>query len=458
MLIKRELKELRGKDRKSKDLKRKLEVCQLGLKLIANVTYGYTSANYSGRMPCVEVADSIVAKGRETLEHTIHFINEWGVNSGSGAKVIYGDTDSVFVSFPPQTPREKSFEWAATIASEISARNPHPMAIKLEKIYQPCTLLAKKRYCGYAFESATQTEPVFDAKGIETVRRDGCVAAAKILEKGIRILFESNADIDQLKSYIQWQIKKILNGRLSSLNDFIFAKEYFGFGRYLNPSVIPSCVIARKRIQRDPRDEPRVRERVPYVIVAGENEDRLADLVRDPFELLQDGSLRLNLPYYLKRVIFPPLARVLQVITGGSSNAGLTLLLTWYEQVRHFRAKKLTNQVKWGVVRQWSVSACVVCRGKINANTTIRNPQYPLCDKCIGSKQKTTIIVKDHLWTVGMRRMTVIDTCSHCCGDGGHLHTQCITLNCPYRFPYHQTVKDFQHLSMLDRVISDQLQ
>ena len=35
-------------------------------KLIANVTYGYTSANFSGRMPCVEVADSIVHKGRET--------------------------------------------------------------------------------------------------------------------------------------------------------------------------------------------------------------------------------------------------------------------------------------------------------------------------------------------------------------------------------------------------------
>ena len=32
-----------------------LDARQLGLKLIANVTYGYTSANFSGRMPCVEV-------------------------------------------------------------------------------------------------------------------------------------------------------------------------------------------------------------------------------------------------------------------------------------------------------------------------------------------------------------------------------------------------------------------
>ena len=36
-------------------LQKVLHARQLGLKLIANVTYGYTSANFSGRMPCIEV-------------------------------------------------------------------------------------------------------------------------------------------------------------------------------------------------------------------------------------------------------------------------------------------------------------------------------------------------------------------------------------------------------------------
>ena len=49
-------------------LSRILNARQLGLKFIANVTYGYTSATYSGRMPAVEIADSIVQSGRETLE------------------------------------------------------------------------------------------------------------------------------------------------------------------------------------------------------------------------------------------------------------------------------------------------------------------------------------------------------------------------------------------------------
>ena len=37
-----------------------LDARQLGLKLIANVTFGYTSAHFSGRMPCVEVSHSLI--------------------------------------------------------------------------------------------------------------------------------------------------------------------------------------------------------------------------------------------------------------------------------------------------------------------------------------------------------------------------------------------------------------
>jgi DNA polymerase zeta len=40
----------------------------------------------------------------------------------------------------------------------------------MEKVYQPCILQTKKRYVGFAYETADQTEPVFDAKGIETIR------------------------------------------------------------------------------------------------------------------------------------------------------------------------------------------------------------------------------------------------------------------------------------------------
>ena len=41
-------------------LEKVLNARQLALKLLANVTYGYTAAGFSGRMPCCQLADSIV--------------------------------------------------------------------------------------------------------------------------------------------------------------------------------------------------------------------------------------------------------------------------------------------------------------------------------------------------------------------------------------------------------------
>lgn len=42
-----------------------------------------------------------------------------------------------------------------------------------------------------------QATPIFDAKGIETVRRDTCAAVAKMMERSLRILF-STKDLSQV--------------------------------------------------------------------------------------------------------------------------------------------------------------------------------------------------------------------------------------------------------------------
>ena len=56
-------------------------------------------------------------------------------------------------------------------------------------MYHPCVLLSKKRYVGFKFESITDKEPIFDAKGIETVRRDGCPVVAKMMEHSLKYAF-----------------------------------------------------------------------------------------------------------------------------------------------------------------------------------------------------------------------------------------------------------------------------
>ncbi len=49
----------------------------------------------------------------------------------------------------------------------------------------PCVLQTKKRYIGYMYENLNQKEPTFDAKGIETVRRDSCSAVSKVIDENL---------------------------------------------------------------------------------------------------------------------------------------------------------------------------------------------------------------------------------------------------------------------------------
>lgn len=58
IMVKKALKNAKssGQDRLAKIL----DARQLALKMIANVTYGYTAAGFSGRMPCAQLADAIV--------------------------------------------------------------------------------------------------------------------------------------------------------------------------------------------------------------------------------------------------------------------------------------------------------------------------------------------------------------------------------------------------------------
>ncbi|EEB91622.1 hypothetical protein MPER_09992, partial [Moniliophthora perniciosa FA553] len=130
-----------------KILTRIMNARQLGLKYIANVTYGYTSASFSGRMPAVEIADAIVQAGRETLKKAIRLIHQ---TTKWNAEVVYGDTDSLFIYLPGRT-REQAFLVGQEIADTITRENPKPMILKFEKVYHPCKNLAKKRYVGWKF-------------------------------------------------------------------------------------------------------------------------------------------------------------------------------------------------------------------------------------------------------------------------------------------------------------------
>ena len=415
-------------DKNDKTLQQLLNNRQLALKLIANVTYGYTSASFSGRMPCSEIADSIVQTGRETLEKAIaliHSIDRWG------AEVVYGDTDSLFVYLKGRS-RDDAFKIGDEIAKAVTDLNPRPVKLKFEKVYHPCVLLAKKRYVGFKYESPKQTEPEFDAKGIETVRRDGTPAEQKIEEKALKLLFRT-ADLSQVKSYFQTQCTKIMSGRFS-IQDFCFAKEV-KLGTYADKGPPPpGALIATKRMLRDPRTEPQYGERIPYIVIAGAPGAKLYERCVEPERLIHDEHAELDAEYYISKNLIPPLERIFNLVGANVRH--------WYDdmpKVQRIRTLggprdgELGNKAKKTMESYMGSSLCLVCRTKLPPiGPYAEEVQLPLCDECKFERtQKTVLALRRKLQKAEVKARDMHDVCRSCADLAPDEEIKCDSRDCP---------------------------
>jgi len=424
-------------DKDDKALQQLLNNRQLALKLLANVTYGYTSASFSGRMPCSEIADSIVQTGRETLEKAIaliHATEKWG------AEVVYGDTDSLFIHLKGRT-RDQAFTIGEEIAKAITDANPRPIKLKFEKVYHPCVLLAKKRYVGFKYEHRNQTVPDFDAKGIETVRRDGTPAEQKIEEQALKILFRT-ADLSQVKSYFQDQCTKIMQGRIS-IQDFLFAKEV-KLGTYSDRGPPPpGALIATKRMLADPRTEPQYGERIPYVVITGAPGARLIDRCVAPETLLTNDHLELDAEYYISKNLIPPLERIFNLVGAN--------VRQWYDEmpkVQRMRNVTVPLASKSNTGAQPSLrktlesymksSSCIVCRAKLPPPPTYLpgvQPDalkvLPLCAQCLRRPARALLTLRERLLKSETRVRDVDMVCRSCSGLAWGEEIKCDSRDCP---------------------------
>lgn len=418
-------------------LHRILDARQLALKLIANVTYGYTAAGFSGRMPCAELADSIVQCGRRTLETSISFVNN---HAKWKAKVIYGDTDSMFVLLKGRSRRE-AFQIGNEIAATISAMNPNPVTLKMEKVYHPCFLLAKKRYVGYSYESPDQSEPKFDAKGIETVRRDTCGAVAKTMEQSLRIFFETQ-DVDKVKVYLLRQWRRIISGKIS-LQDFVFAKEV-RLGTYsARPSSLPpAAIVATKAMKSDPRAEPRYAERIPYVVVHGEPGARLCDMVVDPLDLLAlDSPFRLNDVYYIRKQIIPALQRVFGLV-GADLNQWYSDLPRPEREAATKRHLFASNSYRTRIDFYYLSKRCILCGSMVQGSSR-------LCQSCSMCEAAVAMALTGRTAKLEKDIQHLAAICRHCGGADWLVESgvKCTSLACPVFYERRKIQKELKSLS-----------
>ncbi|GAA5838346.1 hypothetical protein JCM9279_003213 [Rhodotorula babjevae] len=396
-----------------KALTKLLNARQLALKFLANVTYGYTSATFSGRMPAVEVADAIVQTGRESLEkamETIKATRRWG------AQVVYGDTDSLFIYLPGKT-KDEAFRIGNEMADVITQQNPQPIKLKFEKVYLPCVLVAKKRYVGFKYEYQQQQDPDFDAKGIETIRRDGIPATQKMQETCLKILFRTS-DLSLVKEYCQRQWKKIQAGDVSP-QDFTIAKKV-KLGSYAEGRLPPpGAVVAGRAMAEDPRAEPEYGERVPYVMFQAEPGQKQVHRALAPQEFLADPRLRLDDTHYIERMMIPPLERIFNLVGAD--------VKSWYREMAKAKRVHRIGEGKSGravMLEQHFVSdRCVACDGP--------EGHGGLCPDCAAHPTAVAHTLAARRQALVSRRHALRAVCVSCSGTPTFAPIACDSIDCP---------------------------
>jgi len=283
---------------------------QLAYKLTANSLYGQIGARTSP-IYLKDIAASTTATGRMLL----YLAKEKVEQRFDGAKIIYGDTDSIFINFnPPSKGREglkQSIEMGVQAEKYIQQFLKIPHKLEYEKTFWPFILFSKKRYIGNKYEFKTGPNDYKQTSmGIVLKRRDNAEIVKHVYGGVIdKLVNEQNveASIDFLKT----ELKKLLNGKFG-LDMLVITKSLRGY--YKNPETIAHKVLADRIGVRDPGNKPSSNDRIPYVYI--ETKEKVAlqgDRIETP-EFILDNNLKPDYLFYITNQIMKPVAQIYSLI------------------------------------------------------------------------------------------------------------------------------------------------
>ncbi|MFP4045828.1 MAG: family B DNA polymerase [Candidatus Aenigmatarchaeota archaeon] len=287
-----------GKD----ELYEQLDAKQLAVKIMTNSFYGYTGY-YRTRLYRLAIANSITAYGRKTIEKT-----EEMVEDEFGRDVVYGDTDSVMVRADTKN-LDEAHQMAADICDYVTDELPGRLILEPEKVYRSFLILTKKRYAGWAHEpSGDGWEDKIDMKGIETVRRDWPEIVSNTMSEVIDIILKEG-DINKAIDHVKEVVDKIAN-REVPLEKLQVVK---GITKKLDnyDGVLPHIEMAKRMKNRNPSNPPTPGDRLPYVIIKGNQ--MLSKRAEHP-DYIKEKGLESDSEYYINSQLLPPLERIFNVI------------------------------------------------------------------------------------------------------------------------------------------------
>jgi len=286
---------------------RVLDARQKAVKVITNASYGY--AGWIGaRWYIKPVAEAATAWGRHTIISAINMAQK------AGLKVVYGDTDSIFLKHEQEKIEKLSKEIEEKLGLEI----------KPDKVYARIFFTeAKKRYAGLLPNGQ------LDIVGLEVVRGDWTAIAKTVQQKVLEIILKGQSP-EKAANFVQQFIQELRQKRVPYRDLIIWktltkpAEEY---------EVKASHVEAAKML-KEKGWELAVGDKVGYVVIVGTG--RLYERVK-PYAYASYDEV--DIEYYVTKQVVPAAIRILE-------SFGITEEQLLASKMKETETRKLTNFFK----------------------------------------------------------------------------------------------------------------
>ena len=296
---------------------------QLAYKVSMNSVYGFTGAG-KGILPCVPIASTTTCRGRGMIEETKNYVEA----NFPGAKVRYGDTDSVMVEFDVggrtgEDAVRYSWEVGERAAEECSALFKKPNNLELEKVYWPYFLYSKKRYAAKLWTTGKDDQmhmDYIDIKGLQVVRRDNTPHVREVCKELLDVVLTSS-DPGPPKELAKKRANELLSGEISNEKLILsqsLSDSYKIKGDPVSITSPESVNINQSHVQvvvkmreRKPGSEPQSGDRVPYLLTKTDDpKARAFEKSEDP-KYVEEHNIPIDYQYYFENKFLNPVCDLL---------------------------------------------------------------------------------------------------------------------------------------------------
>jgi DNA polymerase elongation subunit (family B) len=271
-----------------------LDARQNNLKVLANAFYGYFGF-FNARWYDIACARSITAWGRYYIHKVIDSATK------EGFKVVYSDTDSIFLSLDGRTKTE-----AKQFSESINPTLPGIMELEYEGFY-PAALFVSAKAGAYGAKkkyALLDSEDKIHIKGFEMVRRNWSLVAKEVQEKVLNIILKED-NPDKALKYVRKVVNDLRDRKVDVEKVIIHTQLQKDLDSYT--SIGPHVAIAKKLKAKG------------YDIVTGmvieyvvtEGKGRIGDRAKLPADIVDN---KYDSDYYINNQVIPTVERIFEVL------------------------------------------------------------------------------------------------------------------------------------------------